>query len=33
MEIKDAFITLDTELARQVEAIVPTATIESLRLA
>jgi predicted nucleic acid-binding protein len=29
----DAFVTLDTELARQVEGIVTTATIESLRTA
>ena len=27
----DAFVTLDAELARQVEGIVPTATIEALR--
>jgi predicted nucleic acid-binding protein len=27
----DAFVTLDAELARRVEAIVPTATIEALR--
>jgi predicted nucleic acid-binding protein len=27
----DAFVTLDTELARRVEGIVPTATIEALR--
>jgi predicted nucleic acid-binding protein len=27
----DAFVTLDSELARQVEGIVPTATIEALR--
>jgi predicted nucleic acid-binding protein len=27
----DAFVTLDAELARRVEAIVPTATIEDLR--
>ncbi len=27
----DAFVTLDTELARRIEGIVPTATIESLR--
>jgi predicted nucleic acid-binding protein len=27
----DAFVTLDTELARQAEGIVPTATIEALR--
>jgi predicted nucleic acid-binding protein len=27
----DAFVTLDTELARQVEGIVPMATIEALR--
>ena len=29
----DAFVTLDTELARRVEGIVPTATIEALRAA
>jgi predicted nucleic acid-binding protein len=29
----DAFVTLDAELARQVEGIVPTATIEVLRAA
>ena len=29
----DAFVTLDTELVRRVEGIVPTATIESLRTA
>ena len=29
----DAFITLDTKLARRVEGIVPTATIEALRTA
>ena len=29
----DAFVTLDTELARLVEGIVPTATIEALRTA
>jgi predicted nucleic acid-binding protein len=29
----DAFVTLDTELARHVEGIVPTATIEALRTA
>jgi predicted nucleic acid-binding protein len=29
----DAFVTVDPDLARQVEAIVPTATIESLRSA
>lgn len=29
----DAFVTLDAELARQVEGIVPTATIEALRTA
>ena len=29
----DAFVTLDTELARRVEGIVPTATIEALRTA
>ncbi len=29
----DAFVTLDTELARQVEGIVPTATIEALQTA
>jgi predicted nucleic acid-binding protein len=29
----DAFITLDAELARRVEGLVPTATIESLRKA
>jgi predicted nucleic acid-binding protein len=29
----DAFVTLDAELARNVEAIVPTATIEALRTA
>jgi predicted nucleic acid-binding protein len=29
----DAFVTLDAELARRVEGIVPTATIEALRLA
>jgi predicted nucleic acid-binding protein len=28
----DAFVTLDTELARRVEGIVPTATIEALRI-
>jgi predicted nucleic acid-binding protein len=28
----DAFVTLDTELARRVEGIVPTATIEALRV-
>jgi predicted nucleic acid-binding protein len=27
----DAFVTLDAELARQVEGIVPTATIDALR--
>src|ERR671934_2921482 len=27
----DAFVTLDTDLARQVKGIVPTATIDSLR--
>jgi predicted nucleic acid-binding protein len=27
----DAFVTLDTELARRVEGIVPTATMEALR--
>jgi predicted nucleic acid-binding protein len=27
----DAFVTLDAELARRVEGIVPTATIEALR--
>jgi predicted nucleic acid-binding protein len=27
----DAFVTLDTELARRVEGIVPTATIGALR--
>jgi predicted nucleic acid-binding protein len=27
----DAFVTLDTELARRVDGIVPTATIEALR--
>ena len=27
----DAFVTLDPELARRVEGIVPTATIEALR--
>lgn len=27
----DAFITLDTELARQVEGVVPTASIEALQ--
>ncbi len=29
----DAFVTLDAELARRVEGIVPTATIEALRRA
>jgi predicted nucleic acid-binding protein len=29
----DAFVTLDTELARRVEGLVPTATIEALRTA
>jgi len=29
----DAFITLDRELARRVEGIVPTATVEALRTA
>jgi predicted nucleic acid-binding protein len=29
----DAFVTLDTELARQVEGIVPTATMEALQTA
>ena len=29
----DAFVTLDTEMARRVEGIVPTATIEALRTA
>jgi predicted nucleic acid-binding protein len=29
----DAFVTLDTELARRVEGIVPTATMEALRTA
>ena len=29
----DAFVTLDAQLARQVEGIVPTATIEALRTA
>ena len=29
----DAFVTRDTELARQLEGIVPTATIEALRTA
>ena len=29
----DAFVTLDEELARRVEAVVPTATIEALRTA
>jgi predicted nucleic acid-binding protein len=29
----DAFVTLDAELARRVEEIVPTATIEALRTA
>ena len=29
----DAFVTLDAELARRVEAIVPTATIEALQTA
>jgi predicted nucleic acid-binding protein len=29
----DAFVTLDTELARRVEGIVPTASIEALRTA
>jgi predicted nucleic acid-binding protein len=29
----DAFVTLDTELARRVEGVVPTATIEALRTA
>jgi predicted nucleic acid-binding protein len=29
----DAFVTLDSELARQVEGIVPTATIEALQAA
>jgi hypothetical protein len=27
----DAFVTLDTELARRVEGVVPTATIDALR--
>ena len=27
----DAFVTLDTDLARRVEGIVPTATVEALR--
>jgi predicted nucleic acid-binding protein len=29
----DAFVTVDTDLARQVEGIVPTATIDALRTA
>jgi predicted nucleic acid-binding protein len=29
----DAFVTLDADLARRVEAVVPTATIEALRTA
>jgi predicted nucleic acid-binding protein len=29
----DAFVTLDTDLARRVEGVVPTATIEALRTA
>ena len=29
----DAFVTLDTDLAHQVEGVVPTATIEALRTA
>ncbi|MDQ3894946.1 MAG: type II toxin-antitoxin system VapC family toxin [Actinomycetota bacterium] len=29
----DAFVTLDTELARRVEGIVPTVTVEALRTA
>jgi len=29
----DAFVTLDTDLARRLDGIVPTATIESLRAA
>jgi hypothetical protein len=29
----DAFVTLDAELARRVEGVVPTATIEALRTA
>ena len=29
----DAFVTLDTELARRVDGIVPTATIETLQTA
>jgi predicted nucleic acid-binding protein len=29
----DAFVTLDAELARQVEGIVPTATLDALRAA
>jgi predicted nucleic acid-binding protein len=29
----DAFVTLDTELARRVEGVVPTATIQALRTA
>ena len=29
----DAFVTLDAELARQVEGVVPTATIDALRRA
>lgn len=29
----DAFVTLDTELARRVEGVVPTATIEALQRA
>jgi predicted nucleic acid-binding protein len=29
----DAFVTLDTELARRVEGVVPTATIEALQTA
>jgi len=29
----DAFVTLDADLARQVEGVVPTATIEALRTA
>jgi predicted nucleic acid-binding protein len=29
----DAFVTLDSELARQVEGIVPTATVKALQIA
>jgi predicted nucleic acid-binding protein len=29
----DAFVTLDNDLARRVEGVVPTATIEALRTA